>query len=252
MNRKLYTLLTLSLILSSSTLAQKQKVDTVYLDREGAVVDPSKEFLTYLIRPLDRKKRIIGIAKRYAKNGRLLETFTYKKGVKEGLYQRFHRNGNLMMEGKFKDDNRSDFWVFYDQEQSITKLEEYDALGKLLQTRDRPFPVKKDKASADSLRISVETSPEFPGGMDNWNAHLRKHLKYPTAAKRYGRGEVKISFVVLSDGRIVLPKVIESTHPSLGQEGIRVINLSPRWNPAELDGKPVDATMNLRITFRAF
>ncbi|OEK06539.1 energy transducer TonB [Roseivirga misakiensis] len=251
MHQKLFFSLLLGILINFSAVGQRQKIDTAFLDIEGVQVDRSQEFLTYEVRSLDKKKRVVGLVKKYAKNGRLLETFTYKRGIKEGLYQRFHRNGDLMINGEYKNGNQVGFWAFYDQNKCITKLVEYNDAGKLLQTRDNIFSQNNEKDSINGVKIVFETKPEFPGGMDNWNAHLRRHLKFPTAAKRYGGGEVVLSFVVLADGRIVLPKAISSTHPSLTKEGIRVINLSPRWIPAKLDGKPVDGTMNLRIVFRS-
>lgn len=239
------------LISVSSLTAQRLKIDTVYYNRSGELVDKTTDHLTYEVQSLDRKKRIVGVVKKHAKTGRLLETITYKKGKKEGLYQRFHRNGNLMMYGDYKEGKRSDFWAIYDQQKAIIKLQEYDSEGELKLTRDTPLPFKNSKDLNSEIDISRETSPEFPGGMDNWNSHLRRHLSIPTQAKKYGRGEALLTFVVLSDGRIVLPKAIHSTHPSLTKEGIRVLYLSPRWKPALLDGKPVDSVMNLRIVFKS-
>ena len=103
----------------------------------------------------------------------------------------------------------------------------------------------------DSTIVVVEEQATFPGGMQEWNYHLRKNLKYPVEAKRYGyQGDVHLTYVVLADGRIAAVRVIESPHSSLTDEALRMLRISPRWIPGKYGGIPVDSQMKLRIAFR--
>ena len=56
--------------------------------------------------------------------------------------------------------------------------------------------------------ITIETQPNFPGGMDKFYAYLRKSVKYPPmAAERNTQGKVFLSFVVEKNGELTDIKV---------------------------------------------
>ena len=122
--------------------------------------------------------------------------------------------------------------------------------GVEIEKRLRPTVLIENASINDSLRIEVDA--EFPGGHDGWGKHLRKNLKYPLDAKRYGyQGNVYMSFVVLSDGSITSAKIIGSPHEVLSAEALRMLEISPNWIPATVNGVPVDFQLStLRVVFR--
>lgn len=246
MTRKSIPLLGAFLLISLSPItAQKVKVDTVYYNGNGELVEKKADYLTYEVRSLDRKKRIHGVVGKFAKTGRLLEAIEYTQGEKTGAYERFHRNGKVMVYGNHEQGKRVNYWVTLDQEGIILSMEEYDKKGELLDTRNNtPFnPVK----GATNVLIDAE----FPGGKDKWNEHLWGNLKYPNEAKRNGhQGTVFIDFVVLSDGQIVAPRITSSPDKSLSNESLRMLQISPKWNPAKLNGKSIDSKAQIRVVFR--
>ncbi|MBC7743854.1 MAG: TonB family protein [Flavobacterium sp.] len=55
------------------------------------------------------------------------------------------------------------------------------------------------------------------------------------------RGKMIIQFTVKTDGRITNIKTIPSLHFSVDKEVKRVVNMSGKWYPEKLRGKPADA-----------
>ena len=96
-----------------------------------------------------------------------------------------------------------------------------------------------------------EVMPEFPGGMQECMKWLGKNIKYPAEAIEKGiQGRVILQMVVEKDGSITNAKVVRSVDPLLDKEALRVINLSPKWNPAKHKGEAVKVRYTLPVMFR--
>ncbi|NND76693.1 MAG: hypothetical protein HKN39_00730 [Flavobacteriales bacterium] len=82
-----------------------------------------------------------GTGVEYAKDGRMIALLTYKQGFlrksvklnrkdklgrKQGLWQEYHANGKLKMEGNFIDDLRNGLFKYYDEKGNLTGIEKYD------------------------------------------------------------------------------------------------------------------------------
>lgn len=133
-----------------------------------------------------------------------------------------------------------------------------------IQDADKLTDQFKQAVAFDSLDASGNTSskedticgkpeiyPQFPGGDAALFEWLRKHLKYPQKCQEMGiKGTVITRFVLEKDGSIGEIEIVQSPHPDLSQEAVRVIKAMPKWTPAMVDGKPVRARFNLPITFR--
>lgn len=118
-------------------------------------------------------------------------------------------------------------------------------------------PGKEPTARTDSTRQDLSPTgnkncqdPQFPGGIASCMQWLSEHIKYPAeCVEKNIEGKVRVQFVVRSDGSLSNIKVIESPHPALSEEGIRVISEMPRWKPGTLDGKPVNAKLIIPLNF---
>ncbi len=118
-------------------------------------------------------------------------------------------------------------------------------------------PGKEPTARTDSTRQDLSPTgnkncqdPQFPGGIASCMQWLSEHIKYPAeCVEKNIEGKVRVQFVVRSDGSLSNIKVIESPHPALSEEGIRVISEMPRWKPGTLDGKPVNAKLVIPLNF---
>lgn len=56
-----------------------------------------------------------------------------------------------------------------------------------------------------------------------------------------------ITFVVEKDGTLSNIKVLKDIGYGTGEEAVKVLQLSPKWNPAELNGRKVRCNFNLPI-----
>ena len=96
----------------------------------------------------------------------------------------------------------------------------------------------------------VEQMPEFPGGMAELNAYIKKRLQYPQLAAENGiQGTTVIQFAVMKDGSVDKVTVYVSTHPLLDKEAVRVVKTLPKWIPGKINGKGVNSYYIIPIVF---
>jgi TonB family protein len=123
------------------------------------------------------------------------------------------------------------------------------------------IPIEKAAAAISDIRetinlkIGVDTpkveQPSFPGGMPALGKFLGMNLRYPKAAKDAGiQGKVVLSFIVDQEGSISDIKVLRGIGAGCDEEAIRVLKLSPKWEPATQNGKKVRVLQTLPINFR--
>ena len=92
--------------------------------------------------------------------------------------------------------------------------------------------------------------PQFPGGdkaLMNW---LSENVIYPDSAKKYEiQGKVIVNFIVQLDGSIDSVRVVESVHPILDKEAVRLVKSMPRWKPGTSRGVNVSSYFTLPVKF---
>ncbi len=94
---------------------------------------------------------------------------------------------------------------------------------------------------------------EFPEGTDSLLRFMMHHFKYPEWEKEQEiQGKVIVEFMVSERGEISDVSIVKSVAGArnFDKEAIRLIKLLPDWNPAESNGKAVEAYFYLPITFR--
>lgn len=110
-------------------------------------------------------------------------------------------------------------------------------------------PVPTPPATPE-FTTSASVMPKFPGGTEALREFLRTHIEYPASAKAAGvTGKVWVSFVVMEDGSLAHMVVERSPGFGLGEEAVRVLLLSPNWEPASQNGKLVPVKIRVPITF---
>lgn len=121
---------------------------------------------------------------------------------------------------------------------------------------DKRGTIKIEKASCikhdegDSVYISVDRMPEFPGGSDSLNKWMNTNLRYPKPAAEQNRfGTVFGSFVVLSDGDIVDIRILKGVDKDFEKEAMRLLKLMPNWHPGSCNGTFVPVKINFPIKF---
>ena len=109
-----------------------------------------------------------------------------------------------------------------------------------------PAVVEEDEGLYNSA--GVEVKPEFPGGMAKFYKFIENNYNVPSDSPG---GKVFIQFVVEKDGSLTDIKVLRDIGYGTGKEAERVLRKSPKWTPAEQNGKKVRCSYQLPITLQA-
>lgn len=143
-----------------------------------------------------------------------------------------------------------------EEKNSFLTAEELGRAVKDGEAIEKPEEIKVEVVTGvDDNKINevfkVNEKPFFGIGGDNeFRTWIAQHIVYPQSAIDMGlQGRVYLQFVVEKDGSISNIKVVKSIDPELSKEAIRVLELSPKWNPGKIDGDPVRVLMNFPITF---
>lgn len=98
----------------------------------------------------------------------------------------------------------------------------------------------------------VEQKPKFQGGDANsFSAWVNKNLQYPEIAKENGiQGRVTLQFTVNTDGSVSNVKVLRGVDPSLDKEAVRIVSMSPKWEPGKQRERPVKVVYNFPVVFQ--
>jgi TonB family protein len=114
---------------------------------------------------------------------------------------------------------------------------------------------KKYYKAQESLPVSTEimdTPPMFDNdGIEKFKEYIQKNIKYPAKAKdSVIEGEVLVSFIVDSTGRVTDPKIVNGIDSLLNREALRVVSSSPLWAPGIKNGQPVKTTYTIPVKFK--
>ncbi|WP_158825369.1 energy transducer TonB [Mucilaginibacter lacusdianchii] len=97
---------------------------------------------------------------------------------------------------------------------------------------------------------SVEHTPEFPGGMNEFFKYVSTNIKYPAEAReKKMEGKVIATFIVEKDGALSNVKILRSSDESFATEAVRVVSASPKWKPGTQNGKMVRVQYTVPIVF---
>lgn len=102
----------------------------------------------------------------------------------------------------------------------------------------------------DVVFSSVETLPEFPGGIQAFGKFIASNIRYPaTAREQHIQGRVICTFIVEKDGGLSNISVLHSVSPEIDAESIRVLKLSPAWKAGIQNHHKVRTQFSVPITF---
>lgn len=110
-------------------------------------------------------------------------------------------------------------------------------------------------ASDDSEVFSAGSAkniqmPTYPGGMNALVEFLSNNISYPAKCEKEGiTGRVVCKFIVEANGKITNVEVVQSVHPLLDREAVRVIRSMPNWIPGNKDGEAIRVSYNIPISF---
>lgn len=104
------------------------------------------------------------------------------------------------------------------------------------------------------LKNSIVEHPDkeasYPGGPVAMKQFIADKISYPKVALKNGEyGKVFVEFVVNTDGSISDAKILRGTSKALNDEAIRVVNIMPNWEPAQLGNENVRTLCRVPFNF---
>jgi len=97
---------------------------------------------------------------------------------------------------------------------------------------------------------TVNEMPEYIDGKGELPFQISKEAKYPVEARKdKAQGIVIVQVIVEKNGSVSNPKVINSIHPKLDAEALRVIGTLKNFNPGKHNGEPVRCYYNIPVAF---
>lgn len=204
------------------------------------------------------KGTLVGEAVTYYRNGNLFSTVAYKtdgiylKSCQDSTGKKLAENGNgtwlkfnadmdpaMFLEGPVVDGKENGIWKKHTGKATVNVVYK----DGVLVSGDASLNVNQEFGP-------VEVPPNFPGGMDKFNAFVKKTLKYPRDARENNiQGRVTLTFVVESDGSMSGLTIVKGVSTSIDKEAIRIMMASPAWEPGKQYGKPVRIQYSLPIDF---
>ena len=98
----------------------------------------------------------------------------------------------------------------------------------------------------------VEEKPTFQKGDANqFSKWVNQRLVYPEIAKENGvQGRITLQFTIDKDGSLTKIKVLRGVDPTLDKEAVRVVSMSPKWEPGRQRDRAVPVTYTFPVIFR--
>ena len=104
----------------------------------------------------------------------------------------------------------------------------------------------------DSIYLSSEQQPEFPGGQNAMFKYIADNVICPLSARKNGfQGRAYCQFVVNKSGDLADITVVKSCgNKDLDQEAIRVIGSMPKWTPGRNAGEIVRVKYTIPVLYK--
>lgn len=165
--------------------------------------------------------------------------------VLQGAYYEYAADGAIAISGYYENNLKHKDWFTYNDTGKVILIEKYTN-GILTETIN-PDTVKKD--TANKKLKPGEREAVYKGSDKNWRQYLIRNLKADLAQNSVAGGTLKVAFKVNTEGYCVDVYLRKSVEFVLDEEGMRIIETSPVWDPAIKDGATVNAYRIQPITF---
>ncbi len=219
----------------------EQTVALKYLDSNGNITDDIRKRVF-----ISRTKKIDSVYRLdvYSYWGPLISSKSFKDTNMNSLHghSAFYTGGHIDSAGNYKENLKDGVWYFREGNKLISRRFKE---GKLFQ--GNVYDTIKDITPKDSITKVAE----FVGGYEGWRNYLVKNFRYPQRAiDMDAQGTVVINFMIDKDGTLLNPYVGRSVEMSIDDVALQLIKRSPKWVPAEMDGRKVKCLFAQPVTFR--
>jgi hypothetical protein len=112
---------------------------------------------------------------------------------------------------------------------------------------------KQQDPNAIYSTTGLTENPEFPGGMEAFYKFVSENFETPKSPEGTKlKGKVYLTFVIEADGNLSNYKILRDNYGyGAGEEAIRVLKLSPKWNPGTINDEPVRTLYSLPIAIQS-
>jgi hypothetical protein len=115
---------------------------------------------------------------------------------------------------------------------------------------------EKDKKNSTSKKetvnkpeVPLNKNAEFPGGIDQFHSFFMKEYKRPEGVS-YWKLNLNLAFAVEKNGTVSFLECSPAVEEPLEKEIIRVLNLCPKWQPGESNGKKIRMQYSVPILLK--
>ena len=239
---------------------KKDEAESFYIFKNDWSSAPDLASAAYFMHP-EKENDSTYVCRFYNKTGPMVKQESFKDeqlSIPNGRFCWYNSEGYLDSIGWVKDGHKDDSWTYYRKDKSYLSIKYKD--GKIFEKRDSDADIYMDSTGAqsslkeklikdsiyrDSLmlaRDSVKPNQVEAKFKGNWNGYLERNLKTPERLINVmgtGKHFVTISFRIDKEGNVSEILLFKSCEWSADAEVLRVLKNSPRWEPAQQNGKPV-------------
>lgn len=112
----------------------------------------------------------------------------------------------------------------------------------------KPSQAKKEDSSLAAKSPSISNA-EFPGGIEQFHNFFMKEYKKPESVN-YWKLNFTLAFAIEKNGSVSFIECSPAVEEPLEKEIIRVLNLCPKWQPGESNGKKVRMQYSVPILLK--
>ncbi|MFH6968053.1 energy transducer TonB [Flavobacterium sp. FlaQc-28] len=163
------------------------------------------------------------------------------------------KNTSYKIEKKYYPNGKLKSSRFIDSQSIEGELKEYTEAGVLIKNKK----TSNSKTVNVSAKINnekiykleeVELKPSYPAGIDSYYKFFYKNFVKPNQEGL--QGTIYLDFIVEKDGSLSAFRCFKDIGYATGAEAIRVLKLSPKWNPAKIGGKKVRCVYVLKVPIK--
>ena len=213
-------------------------------DRKSSVVEE------YYVIKKDRDVKQ-GEYKKMYEDGRVIETGFYKKNLKDSLWIFYAKNGvDTLSPGFYNNGRQVGPWKIFNSNGEFNYVYNYTT-KRICRYNWRGKPNKFKVLTNDGWEdMTIDSPPLMLDGSDPLEI-IARNIRYPMRAWKGGiDGEVLVTFIVDSTGRMSNVSLKRMVDPDLDKESLRIFKaVDFNWHPAQLDDKYITVRHTLPVTF---
>ena len=219
-----------------------------YIDSAGTVL--SAEAGAFSRRETTFVDSVGGVVRNYALSGKLRSSVSYesiRRKILHGTFETWFDSGQMSYHAEFA------------HNQPVGELRLYYPSGQLKrrQTMDAAHAGTGEcflENGQPTVFFEFEVMPIYSEGNGSFDAMVRaimRNVKYPKDARKAGvEGKVLVGFVVTPKGEVAQTKVVKGVFPSVDAAALWAVQQLKPFVPGKQDGKPVEVSFTVPITFR--